>query len=179
VPVRATDSAAAQALTYSATGLPAGLSINSATGVISGTPAAVGTSSVTVTATDTTGASGSATFTWTVGSGGGGGSGTACHVGYSIASQWSGGFVANLTITNRGTSAVSGWALTFSFPSDQKITSAWNGTASQAGANVTITNASYNATIPPGGSASLGFQGTFTAGDAAPAAFAVNGTACT
>jgi hypothetical protein len=64
--ITATDSASGQTLTYTATGLPAGLSINSATGLISGTPTTTGTSSVTVTATDTTGAHGSATFTWTV-----------------------------------------------------------------------------------------------------------------
>ena len=69
VQVSASDSASGQTLTYTATGLPAGLSINSSSGLISGTPTAAGTSTVTVTATDTTGASGSATFTWTVGSG--------------------------------------------------------------------------------------------------------------
>ena len=52
--------------TYTATGLPAGLSINSSTGLVSGTPTASGSSSVTVTATDGTNASGSASFTWTV-----------------------------------------------------------------------------------------------------------------
>ncbi|MCL2555174.1 MAG: M4 family metallopeptidase, partial [Actinomycetia bacterium] len=60
-------------LTYSATGLPAGLSINASSGLISGTPTATGTSSVTVTAKDSTGATGSASFSWAVtGSGGGG-----------------------------------------------------------------------------------------------------------
>ena len=63
--IHATDSASGQTLTYSATGLPTGLSINSSTGLISGTPSAAGTFSVTVTAKDTTGASGSASFTWT------------------------------------------------------------------------------------------------------------------
>ncbi|WP_235437704.1 putative Ig domain-containing protein [Kitasatospora griseola] len=70
--IHATDSASGQTLTYAATGLPAGLSINSSTGLISGTPTAAGTSSVTVTVTDTTGAAGSASFGWTeAGSGGG------------------------------------------------------------------------------------------------------------
>ncbi len=55
-------------LTFSASGLPAGLSI-STTGLISGTPTTAGASTVTVTATDTTpSVSGSVTFTWTVNS---------------------------------------------------------------------------------------------------------------
>jgi hypothetical protein len=64
--ISATDSASGQTLTYTASGLPAGLSISSTTGLISGTPTTAGTSTVTVTATDTTGASGSASFTWTI-----------------------------------------------------------------------------------------------------------------
>jgi hypothetical protein len=71
VPIHASDSASGQTLTYSATGLPAGLSINSSSGLISGTPTTAGTSNVTVTAKDTTGATGSASFTWTVSSSGG------------------------------------------------------------------------------------------------------------
>jgi Putative Ig domain len=63
--ISATDSASGQTLSYSATGLPAGLSV-SASGLITGTPTTAGSYSVTVTAKDTTGASGSAAFTWTV-----------------------------------------------------------------------------------------------------------------
>jgi subtilase family serine protease len=70
--ISAADSASGQTLTYTATGLPAGLSINSSTGLISGTPTTAGTSSVTVTAKDTTGATGSTTFTWTISASSGG-----------------------------------------------------------------------------------------------------------
>ncbi len=57
--------------TWSATGLPAGLSINSSTGTISGTATTAGTSNVTVTATDSASHSGTASFSWTVGTTGG------------------------------------------------------------------------------------------------------------
>ncbi|WP_143765786.1 putative Ig domain-containing protein [Catenulispora acidiphila] len=68
--IHATDSASGQTLSYSAAGLPPGLSISSS-GLVSGTPSASGTFTVTVTATDSTGASGAASFTWTVGGGSG------------------------------------------------------------------------------------------------------------
>jgi glucuronoarabinoxylan endo-1,4-beta-xylanase len=173
LPIKASDSAVGQTLSYGATGLPAGLSISSSTGVISGTPTAAGTSTVTVTATDATGASGSATFAWAVT-----GPAGACTVTYSTASQWTGGFVANVTVANSGSSPVNGWTLAFTFPGDQKITNAWNGVATQSGESVSIANESYNATIAAGGSTSLGFQGTFSASDAAPTSFSLNGTPC-
>lgn len=60
--------------TWSATGLPPGLSISSS-GLISGTPTSAGSYSVTATARDATGATGSAGFSWTIGTSGGGCSG--------------------------------------------------------------------------------------------------------
>ncbi|MFC4147252.1 putative Ig domain-containing protein [Micromonospora mangrovi] len=64
--IQATDSQAGQTLTYSATGLPAGLTINASTGLISGTPTTVQTATTTVTVKDTTNATGTTTFTWAV-----------------------------------------------------------------------------------------------------------------
>ncbi|MEV4871211.1 M4 family metallopeptidase [Streptomyces syringium] len=67
--VKATGSGA---LNYTATGLPAGLSINATTGLISGTVTTAGTSNVTVTVKDASGKTGTATFKWTVNTSGDG-----------------------------------------------------------------------------------------------------------
>ncbi len=174
VQIHATDSGSGQTLTYTATGLPAGLAISSS-GLISGTPTTAGTSMVTVTAKDGTGATGSASFSWTVTTSSGGGT---CHVVYTRNSQWPGGFTAQVVISNTGTSAISSWSLTFTFPGDQKITSNFNGGFSQSGENATLTNASYNGAIAPGASITDGFQGSWTSNDNSPTAFSINGTAC-
>ncbi|MDG4811152.1 S8 family serine peptidase [Micromonospora sp. WMMD1120] len=58
--------------TWSASGLPAGLTIGASTGRITGSATTAGTSTVTVTLTDAAGRTATATFTWTVTSGGGG-----------------------------------------------------------------------------------------------------------
>jgi beta-glucosidase len=65
VPVTANDATSGQTLSFSATGLPTGISISN-NGAITGTPTTAGTSTVTVTATDGNGALASTSFTWTV-----------------------------------------------------------------------------------------------------------------
>jgi hypothetical protein len=176
--VHATDSAAGQTLSYSATGLPAGLAINASTGLISGTPTAAVNSTVAVTVKDGTGAAGTASFAWNVGSGGVVGGGGTCHVTYTKTAEWAGGFTAQVVIGNTGKTAVNGWSLAFTFPGDQKVTSNFNGGFSQTGEKATLTNAAYNGAIAPGASVSIGFQGTWTSNDTNPASFSVNGTAC-
>jgi hypothetical protein len=84
---------------YNATGLPAGLSVNTSTGMISGTPSAAATSNVTISATNATG-TGSATLVVTINSSGGGGSGT------SIALQFVGAGTALAATDSAGLSAV-------------------------------------------------------------------------
>ncbi|MGA7830234.1 MAG: cellulose binding domain-containing protein [Terracidiphilus sp.] len=110
----------------------------------------------------------------------GGGGGFACHVGYAITNQWQGGFGAALTINNTGTTAISSWSLTWSFANGQTVTQLWNGNVIQSGANVTVTNASYDGSIAAGGSlTSVGFNGSWNnATNAAPTSFAINGTTC-
>lgn len=64
--IQATPSQPGATLTYSATGLPFGTSINASTGAITGSLWGVGTSRVTVTVRDSAGRTGTAAFTWTV-----------------------------------------------------------------------------------------------------------------
>ena len=63
--ISATDTTGA-AMTYQATGLPAGLTIGAATGIISGTPTTAGVASVAITVTDPSGSSATTDFSFTV-----------------------------------------------------------------------------------------------------------------
>ena len=106
----------------------------------------------------------------------GGGTPT-CKVTYSP-QTWPGGFTANVTVANTGSSAVSDWKLGFTLPSGQTVVNAWNATVSPSSGAVTATGMAYNASIPAGGSQSFGFQGTSTGSTAVPASFTLNGAAC-
>ena len=99
-----------------------------------------------------------------------------CHVAYS-STDWPGQFTAKVTITNRGTTRINHWRLTFTFPGDEAISSAWNATFTQTGAHVSAMNTNYDNTIAPGASQPLGFLGAWTSNDTAPTGFSVNDTA--
>ena len=105
---------------------------------------------------------------------------SSCAVHYALSSSWPGGFGASITITNKATTAINGWTLTFTWPnSGEAVQSGWNGTWSQTGSTVTVTNASWNGTIAAnGGTVSVGFNGTDTGQVPAPVAFYVNGSIC-
>jgi Cellulose binding domain/Glycosyl hydrolase family 12 len=103
---------------------------------------------------------------------------TGCSVQYAVASQWPGGFGANVTIKNLG-DAISSWTLVWSFPSGQQVTQYWNTTITQSGSQVTARNVSYNGSIATNGTTSFGFNGSFTSSNTSPTSFTLNGVACT
>lgn len=105
-------------------------------------------------------------------------SGTACKVQYTITNQWPGGFGTSVTITNTGSTSINGWTLSWSFANGQTITQLWNGSYTQSGSNVSVTNLSYNGTIAPGGTTNFGFNGAWSGSNAAPTSFKLNGVAC-
>jgi hypothetical protein len=100
-----------------------------------------------------------------------------CSVDYTT-NDWGSGFTAELTLTNRGSEALDGWTLTYSYAGNQKLGNGWNGSWSQSGQSVTVRNASYNGTVAPGAAVTTGGQFTYSGTNTAPTDFAVNGTRC-
>jgi cellulose 1,4-beta-cellobiosidase len=92
----------------------------------------------------------------------------ACSAAYSVLSSWSGGFQGQVVVTNTGSAPLNGWQLGWTFPGSQAVSNLWNGTDTQSGDKVTVTNASYNATLAPGASATVGFTATDSGSDTAP-----------
>ena len=93
---------------------------------------------------------------------------TGCSASYSTASQWSGGFVGSVTVTDTGSIALTGWTVTFTFGGDQQVTSEWNAALTQSINYVTASSLSYNGSVAAGASTSFGFQGTYSTSYAAP-----------
>ena len=100
-----------------------------------------------------------------------------CTFGYTVSNQWGNGFVAEVRVT-AGSAPVNGWTLRFTFPGDQAITNAWNASVTQSGGQVSAVNQDYNASIPAGGSATFGFQATYSGTNSPPTGASLNGTAC-
>ncbi|MBO3088059.1 rhamnogalacturonan lyase family protein [Cellulomonas dongxiuzhuiae] len=103
----------------------------------------------------------------------------ACKVTYTVTNQWHGGFGADVRVDNLG-DALTGWTLTWAFTGGQSVQQAWNGTATQSGAQVTVTNAAWNGAVGSGGQIAFGFNGASDGTtNPVPTSFALNGTTCT
>jgi lysophospholipase L1-like esterase len=102
-----------------------------------------------------------------------------CAVRYAVTSQWQGGFQGDVTVRNTGSAAIAGWTLRWNFAAGQSVGQAWNATVSQSGTAVSAVDAGWNGSVPSGGSTTFGFTGAWTGSNPVPAAFTLNGTACT
>ncbi|WP_217251186.1 cellulase family glycosylhydrolase [Streptomyces sp. AC602_WCS936] len=109
---------------------------------------------------------------------GGGTPGATCAVTYRVVGEWPGGFQGEIAVRNTGTAPLGPWTLAFTFPDGQTVTNMWGGTPTQTGGAVSVTPASYTATVPAGGTVTLGFTAGKGSANTAPAAFTVNGTSC-
>ncbi|TLP57947.1 cellulose binding domain-containing protein [Microbispora triticiradicis] len=104
---------------------------------------------------------------------------SACAVRYRVTQGWGRGFVATVTVTNRGAADVSGWTLAFRFPvAGERVSSGSGGTWTSEGQDVRVVPGEQNGTIPAGGSISVGFVGANEGAYPSPTVFRLNGAVC-
>jgi hypothetical protein len=156
--------------------------VERATGATSTTFAQVGTSTTTsfndsglaasttyryrVRATNSAGNSPySAITNVTTGSGGGTGG---CSATYTNINQWPGGFQGQVTVTNTGTTATTGWTVVMTFANGQQLTQIWNGRTTLGSNPYTVINETYNNVIAPNASTTFGFLGSWNGTNTAP-----------
>ncbi|MBR7627542.1 tandem-95 repeat protein [Aeromonas popoffii] len=171
--------------------LPAGLSLNTSTGVISGTPSASGTSNLSVIATDANSASGSQAYTLTIGAQ----APVANAVSATVAANSSanpitlnitGGAASSVAVASaasHGTASASGTSITYSptagFSGADSFTyTVTNASGTSSPATVTITVSAPSITLSPGslsnGSVGTSYSETLSAsGGTAPYTYAI------
>jgi type II secretory pathway pseudopilin PulG len=143
--------------TWAASGLPAGLSMNSGTGVLSGTPTVTGSFDITVTATDVAGASASKIFTVVLGA--------APSIASTTLPNWTVGVpYPNTTFTTSDGTAPFTWTST-NLPAGLSL-GASTGTVSGTPTTAGTKSGTITVTDSLGGTATTAFTVTITAGPA-------------
>ena len=95
--------------------------------------------------------------------------GRQCTATYAVTGSWGGGFQGAVTV-KAGGAAITGWTVTWTWPSGQRFTNTWNAAVTGSGDAVTAKNLSYNGSLPAGGSTSWGFTASSTGTNTAPTA---------
>ena len=67
-----------------------------------------------------------------------------------------------MVVKNTGSGTLNSWSLHWTFPSSQTITNLWNGSYTQSGNTVTVSNASYDGSLASGATATVGFTANGT-----------------
>ncbi|GLW31793.1 cellulose binding domain-containing protein [Actinoplanes regularis] len=80
----------------------------------------------------------------------------ACASTYRVVNSWQGGFQAEVTVSNTGSAATTGWRVSWTLPAGQSISQVWNGSLTTGGGTATVTNATYNGSLAPGAGTTFG-----------------------
>ncbi|TMR39201.1 1,4-beta-xylanase [Nonomuraea zeae] len=88
----------------------------------------------------------------------GGGTGGSCTVAATTQTQWQNGYVIDPVRVTAGSSAISGWTVTFTLPAGHTVTGSWNAALTVSGQTVTAKNVGHNGNLGPGASTAFGFQ---------------------
>ncbi|MCF6768292.1 glycoside hydrolase family 9 protein [Thiotrichales bacterium 19S11-10] len=82
----------------------------------------------------------------------------ACNVDFTVDSQWDGGYVTQVNLTNQSSESINDWTL--QVDNLTSIVNSWNAQFNQNGQTTIISAMSYNQTINANGSVSFGYQGS-------------------
>jgi hypothetical protein len=96
---------------------------------------------------------------------------------FSRVSDWGTGYEGKYTIANGSAAAISSWTVEFDLGSGQKVSSLWDGSYTTSGQHVTVKN-TWNGSVASGGSASFGFNVTYSGAYSAPSGCKLNGGSC-
>ncbi|GAA4156231.1 lytic polysaccharide monooxygenase auxiliary activity family 9 protein [Actinomadura keratinilytica] len=83
--------------------------------------------------------------------------GAVCTAEFRTVSTWDGGFQGEVTVTNSGTVPINGWKVHWTFAGGGTVDGLWSGSYTQNGADVEVTNASWNGSLAVGASTTFGF----------------------
>jgi serine/threonine protein kinase len=86
--------------------------------------------------------------------------GRGCVAAYEITNSWPGGYQVRVVVRNDGEQTLTGWQVRWTLPDGEDIDSVWAGKLARDGDDVTVTNETWNVTVPAGGSTEFGFNGT-------------------
>ncbi|MET7331166.1 cellulose binding domain-containing protein [Nonomuraea sp. NPDC005650] len=93
----------------------------------------------------------------------------ACGATYRTVNTWSGGFQAEVTVRNSGSTSLNGWTVRMTLAAGQAVTNLWGGVATGTGGAISVRNASYNGSLAAAGTTTFGYVATGN-GATAPAA---------
>ncbi|MEV0183360.1 cellulose binding domain-containing protein [Streptomyces sp. NPDC050625] len=94
---------------------------------------------------------------------------------FSKSASWDGGYQGAYTVTNGGSTTLSGWTVEFDLPSGTTVGSYWDALLTQSGSHYTFKNREYNGTLAPGASTTFGWVST---GTGTPTNCRLNGGSC-
>ncbi|MFI7129346.1 cellulose binding domain-containing protein [Nonomuraea sp. NPDC050153] len=84
----------------------------------------------------------------------------ACGATYRTVNTWSGGFQAEVTVRNSGSTSLNGWTVRMTLAAGQAVTNLWGGVATGAGGAISVRNASYNGSLAAAGTTTFGYVAT-------------------
>jgi predicted carbohydrate-binding protein with CBM5 and CBM33 domain len=92
----------------------------------------------------------------------------ACTATWAVTSNWTGGYQAQVTVRNPGTSPLSGWRVGVTMPAGSTINSVWNGTQTpdSTSTQATVVDEGWNASIAPNATRSFGLSANGDSGSA-------------